>query len=73
MWEIFSGGRNPYPAVDPISLTQMLKEGGRLETPNNTTCSLEMYIQKATVSIMPPSRKSSIQYYIVAFLDSYTI
>ena len=44
IWEIFSGGRNPYPAVDPMSLTQMLKEGKRLETPNNTTCSPEMYI-----------------------------
>ena len=44
MWEIFSGGHNPYPAVDPMSLPQLLKDGQRLNTPQNTACSPEMYV-----------------------------
>ena len=42
MWEIFSGGRNPYPAVDPMSLAKLLKDGRRLEAPENYACSPEM-------------------------------
>ena len=42
MWEIFSGGRNPYPAVDPMTLAILLKNGRRLEVPQNAACSPEM-------------------------------
>ena len=42
MWEIFSGGQNPYPAVDPMSLTKLLKDGRRLDSPHNTACLPEM-------------------------------
>ena len=42
MWEIFSGGENPYPAVDSIALTQMLKNGRRLDAPPNAACNPEM-------------------------------
>ena len=44
MWEIFNGGQNPYPAVDPMSLPQLLKDGKRLDTPQNAACSPEMYV-----------------------------
>ena len=44
MWEIFSGGQNPYPAVDPMTLTQLLKDGRRLESPQNDACSLDMLV-----------------------------
>ncbi|XP_064397468.1 tyrosine-protein kinase receptor UFO-like [Halichondria panicea] len=42
MWEVFSGGRTPYPGVDPMSLVALLREGRRLEPPQNTACSTEM-------------------------------
>ena len=42
MWEIFSGGQTPYPAVDPMSLVQLLRNGRRLNAPKNTACSPEM-------------------------------
>ena len=42
MWEIFSGGRSPYPAVDPVTLTKLLKRGRRLDAPKNDACSLDM-------------------------------
>ncbi|XP_064398663.1 hepatocyte growth factor receptor-like [Halichondria panicea] len=42
VWEIFNGGRTPYPALDPHSLIQMLGEGRRLEKPLNTACATEI-------------------------------
>ena len=42
MWEVFSGGRNPYPAVDPMTLAQLLTDGRRLEAPQNAACTPEM-------------------------------
>ncbi|XP_064398639.1 plexin-A2-like [Halichondria panicea] len=42
LWEIFNGGRTPYPAVDPLSLIQLLKEGRRLEKPLNAACATEI-------------------------------
>ncbi len=44
MWEVFNGGRTPYPAVDPQSLIQLLEEGRRLERPFNAACSTEMWV-----------------------------
>jgi hypothetical protein len=26
MWEIFSGGKSPYPGTDPLTLIKMLKK-----------------------------------------------
>ena len=43
MWEVFSGGKSPYPGTNPVSLMQMLEEGGRLPKPYNSACSDEMY------------------------------
>ena len=42
MWEVFSGGRTPYPAIDPMSLIKLLREGRRLERPDNAACATEM-------------------------------
>ncbi len=42
VWEVFNGGRTPYPAVDPLSLIQLLGEGRRLERPFNAACATEM-------------------------------
>ena len=42
MWEIFSGGKTPYPGTDPVTLVQILEEGERMPKPNNAACSEEM-------------------------------
>ena len=42
MWEIFSGGKAPYPGTDPSSLLQKLEEGDRMPKPNNAACTEEM-------------------------------
>ena len=41
-WEVFSVGKIPYPAVDPPTLVRMVKEGHRLEHPDNPACPPEM-------------------------------
>jgi len=41
-WEVFSGGRTPYPAVNPRELPKLLKEGMRLEYPSNAASDTEM-------------------------------
>ena len=38
-WEVFSGGKQPYPGISPLSLHWLLEEGQRLEKPNNAACS----------------------------------
>ena len=43
-WEVFTLGKTPYPALDPPTLLRMVKEGYRLETPDNMACSPEMYV-----------------------------
>ena len=42
MWEIFSGGRSPFPGIDPVSLLPRLEEGERMPKPYNEACSDEM-------------------------------
>ena len=37
-WEVFSGGKVPYPGVDPRALSQLLDNGERLSKPNNAAC-----------------------------------
>ena len=41
-WEIFSGGKAPYPGIVPTNLPRMLLEGHRLEKPINAACNNEM-------------------------------
>ena len=43
-WEVFSGGKVPYPAVDPVSLVGMLQSGYRADKPNNAACTDAMYV-----------------------------
>ena len=42
-WEIFSGGRQPYPGIPPMSLPTLLHDGHRMDKPINHACSDEMY------------------------------
>jgi len=61
-WEIFSGGRSPYPGVDPLSLAQLLQNGRRLDKPLNAACSDSMYdimlkCWKASADDRPPFSK----------------
>ena len=42
MWEIFSGGKAPYPETDPRSVLQYLEKGHRMPQPYNDACSEEM-------------------------------
>ena len=41
-WEIFSGGKTPYPGVHPVDVPRQLDTGYRLEKPVNAACSDEM-------------------------------
>ena len=41
-WEVFMGGKIPYPVVDPMTLLKMLEGGQRLEKPPNAACSAEV-------------------------------
>jgi serine/threonine protein kinase len=43
MWEVFSGGKSPYPGTDPVTLIQMLEEGDRLPKPYNVACTKEIH------------------------------
>ena len=42
MWEIFSGGKTPYPGTDPRTLLRMLEKGERMPQPYNTACTDEL-------------------------------
>ena len=42
-WELFTGGKIPYPGVDPVSLPSLLESGHRLDKPKNAACSEKMY------------------------------
>ena len=42
MWEIFSGGKAPYPGTDPLILVKRLEEGDRMPQPYNAACNEEM-------------------------------
>ena len=41
-WEIFSGGRTPYPGISPMDLPYQLMTGLRMEKPHNAACSDDM-------------------------------
>ncbi len=41
-WEVFNGGKTPYPGVDPLCLAGLLDSGYRMERPQNAACSDEM-------------------------------
>ena len=41
-WEIFSGGKVPYPSIDLTELPTLLANGHRLKKPKNDACSDNM-------------------------------
>ena len=41
-WEIFSGGKIPYPGIQLMDLPSLLAEGYRMERPSNSACLDEM-------------------------------
>ena len=41
-WEVFSGGKTPYPGVHPLELSRQLESGERMKKPLNAACSDEM-------------------------------
>ena len=41
-WEVFSGGKVPYPSIDLSDLPRLLTNGYRLEKPDNDACNSEM-------------------------------
>ena len=47
MWEVFSGGRSPYPGVDPLGIVELLESGRRLNRPTNVACPDEMLAEIA--------------------------
>ena len=42
MWEVFSGGKAPYPGSDPLTLVKCLEKGDRMPKPYNAACTEEM-------------------------------
>ena len=42
VWEIFSGGKAPYPGTNPLTLMESLEQGYRMPQPYNDACSEEM-------------------------------
>ena len=43
-WEIFSGGKIPYPGIQLVNLPLLLAEGYRMERPSNSACSDKMCV-----------------------------
>ena len=43
-WEVFTGGKIPYPGANPLHLTRILASGERMEMPDNSACSEEMLV-----------------------------
>ncbi len=41
-WEVFSGGKTPYPGIHPADLLQQLDKGVRMDKPLNAACTDEM-------------------------------
>ena len=41
-WEVFTGGKTPYPGISPANIPQKLANGYRLQKPMNNACNDEM-------------------------------
>ena len=41
-WEVFSGGKTPYPGMNPMGVMDLLDNGGRLSMPKNAACTSNM-------------------------------
>ena len=49
-WEIFSGGKMPFGGLTPLSLPKLLRDGERMEAPDNQACSDEMLVSLQRVT-----------------------
>ncbi|XP_064398643.1 plexin-A2-like isoform X2 [Halichondria panicea] len=78
VWEVFNGGRTPYPAVDPLSLIQLLGEGRRLERPLTAACATEISVVMRKCWREDPEERptflqlSSIVERLLASISGYT-
>ena len=45
-WEVFSGGKTPYPDIHPMELAHQLETGYRMKKPVNIACSDEVYVER---------------------------
>ena len=43
-WEVFTCGQVPYRGINAMSLMRTLRNGERLDKPNNSACSQEMSV-----------------------------
>ena len=43
-WEIFNGGKTPYPGISPADLPHQLETGFRMDKPLNAACSDDVYV-----------------------------
>ena len=41
-WEVFTGGKTPYPGISPADIPRQLAIGYRLQNPMNNACNDEM-------------------------------
>jgi serine/threonine protein kinase len=58
-WEVFSGGKTPYPGINPVSLVRILEDGERLEKPANAACPHFAYkLMRDCWNLVPEKRPS---------------
>jgi len=43
-WEVYSGGKSPYPGIHPLELSRELEMGYRMEKPLNAACTDDVYV-----------------------------
>ncbi len=56
-WEVFSGGKTPYPGIHPLELSRQLEMGYRMENPLNAACPEEMYAHISSEFVVPSMSK----------------
>lgn len=44
LWEIYNGGKVPYPGIEMAELSFKLEKGYRMKKPQNSACTEEMYV-----------------------------
>jgi serine/threonine protein kinase len=51
-WEVFSGGKEPYGGINPMSILNLLEQGQRLTKPNNNACSNNTLVPSLSLSLV---------------------
>lgn len=57
VWEVFSGGKTPYPGINVAQLPQQLEAGYRMPKPLNAACTEEIYSVMVQCWDLGPSRR----------------